>query len=466
MKRSTPRIRHLPLLILGASLCLAPAPTLAQAPAQALAQESPAPNATYSELIGQWQTARSGAFRPAVLGVAERYPQSKSAALRSEEAGLAVNEARAGYFPTVNIGLEGVAASTNRTVVNGESEHIDDVDEHRVDAVAQVSQLLYDFGATPARVEAAKLREKYFQEQSASTRVNVIQRSVAAWFDVLRYRMLINISQLDVQKHQATLDRVRERAQAGAGGKSDLMRAEGRAADARSRLIAYQGELARASSVYQELYGEAPPADLGFPENSPAIRSVEEHLAYARDNSPALKGQRALAVASDEEASAVWKSTLPRLTLELSGTKYEVNKTDDDLRDYSAGLRASYNLFTGGADTARIRQARSRAEQARQDEIRTALEVDRLIRSYHADVAARRERLNAIRLELAANEGSLDAYQEQFNIGKRSLIDILDAQRDLFSTASLMVNSLVDLEISRHALLAVSGEIEPFFQGQ
>ena len=156
----------------------------------------------------------------------------------------------------------------------------------------------------------------------------------------------------------------------------------------------------------------------------------------------------------------------PRLSVELSARHLDVfeRNSNDPFsgdNDVSAQLRADYALFQGGAAGARVSQARERERQATLalEELRRELAVE--IKVADNEVRVRELEWAAARLAVMADLQAVAAYRQQFDIGRRGLAELMDAQRDLFLSARRLVDLKVEWDLARLRRETLSGRLLP-----
>lgn len=409
-------------------------------------------------------------FIDAVAEAVRRHPTALGVGVSLEEADQAIAEARGGLFPQIDGGFEGRGGFTNRTSgIDGKDRKVDRVDTSRIDLVLTATQLLYDFGATFDAIAAAEHRAAAAAYQVQATRSALILRAVTAYHNVLRYRLLIQLAQENLREHETIQQKVRDRAGGGVGSESDVLRAESRVSDAQSRLIGLTGDYDAVVADYMEVFGEEPHAielpalALGLPA------AVNLAIDRATKKNPGLLRQSALTDAAGREAEAAEAANLPRMTLELSGTRFDALDggpfaASDVMYDVGARVQFTYNFYSGGSATARERQAALRAGLARHELDTLRRDTERVVRASYAEIQARLERMRSIELALRADQSALHAYYQQFSIGRRDLVDLLDAQRDLFDSAVRLSDNRIDLELARYSVMALIGDLPRLFE--
>ncbi len=371
-----------------------------------------------------------------------------------------LRQGRALYYPQVDVrAATGVEYSDNQTT---EADGYDSRTLWRKEASLTVSQLLFDGFFADSEVERQQSRVKSAAHRVYETAEFVGLDAVEAFLEVLRHRERLVIAEDNVGVHRDRLAQVQRRADAGGGNIADVRQAEARLANAESTLVQVQGNLRDAEALFIRVVGQAPET-----LEQPALPSdmlpadIEQAVATAVENSPTVKFARqdvqtAIADVKQQEASLY-----PDLRLEL-GTSYnnDVDGLDEEEYDAQALVVLRYNLYRGGADTARIREFKWRHAEAldalRQRE-RQVAEDARV--SWNA-IEVSRGNVEILEREVEANLRTRDAYLQQFDIGQRGLLDLLDADNELFLSRDSLVTARYAELFANHRLLATQGSLQ------
>lgn len=408
----------------------------------------------WREGVPQGEAERLAPFRDRLIEALDRQPSLRAQWAREAESTLRVDEVRAERLPQVNMGLE------QRNSLNGVNRNAFD-SGNRLDAVASVSQLLYDFGASGQRLEAAHLEAEAQRWQSQALGQQVVMDAITAHYDVLRFSSQLALAEDNLIQHQRILDDVAARSEGGAGSRADVLRAESRLAEARAQLVNLQGQLARARNAYFEAYFTYP-TELGMPSLPvSSTGNVETALEMAQRVDAELNRSLRENEAFQAKALAERSSQFPRLSVNLEGRQFDIDQPSESESDLALLFQVDYSPYTGGAATSRTAQAERRFEQAVFERQALQRELETRLRSAFTDLKSRRESLRAQSLTLTADQQALEAYRAQFSIGRRSLGDLLDAQRDLFQSARGLVDSRIEWELARFQQLAVTSQLLP-----
>jgi outer membrane protein, adhesin transport system len=395
-------------------------------------------------------------FRTVIVAAVERSPATGENAAAQLEAVYRRDEARETQLPTVDINL-----SSYRVLSRAFSNDPQNVIERsrpreRTDALVTVQQLLFDFGASEARIRAAGARIRAAGADLESAADQVAVQAIAGWYDVFGYRALVMLAQAFINDERDLRAAIEERIGLGASAEGDLARVDSFIAQGDIRLAQFHRQLAGAEARLREMTGAAPPALI---ERAPAPQldiDTRDEAAAAAGNRPAVRSAAAAAVAARQDARAASRDRLPQVTAGIDAGRYGVFETE---RDYDVrgriGLR---QRFFGGQDP-RAHQAGARvlAADARADRIREEAERDAAIA--FADVQALELQLEALDRAYRASRQSRDVIAARFRAIRGTLFDVIDAEQNYFSAATSFIQGLIELDSARYVLLSRTGRL-------
>ena len=369
-----------------------------------------------------------------------------------------MEQTRAGFFPqadiTLGTGWEYSDNPTTRTVDGGSRNF------NRDEAEIVVRQLLYDGHGTESEFERQRARVNSRAYDTFSTAEVTGLKAVEVYLDVLRGQKLVQLATNNLSNHQKTYDRIVKRGERGVGSKADVQQALGRLALARTNLMAEENNLDDAIAAFVNVVGHEP-ADLQEPESREHLlpASFDEALITALDNHPQLKSAEADVDAAVEQHQAARALFFPRIHLEISGSNNDnLDGVPGRNKDTQAMLRGRYN-FTGGKDIARRQETVYELEQAKEIRDRTRRQVTESIQlSWNAYETAKQQ-LEFFRIHVDASKQALLAYRKQFNIGQRTLIDLLDQESEVFQANINYVNGQNEVMFSTYRILAGTGKL-------
>ncbi|TXI92377.1 MAG: hypothetical protein E6Q30_05615, partial [Aquabacterium sp.] len=131
-----------------------------------------------------------------------------------------------------------------------------------------------------------------------------------------------------------------------------------------------------------------------------------------------------------------------------TGVGKNFDGVQDQKRDSSAEILLNWNLFNGGSDKARVRQYADLLNQAADQRDRACRDVRQTVAIAHNDIRKLQDQLVALDRNVLAIEKARDAYRQQFDIGQRSLLDLLNAENELYTAKRSYANAETDLQLA------------------
>ena len=365
--------------------------------------------------------------------------------------------ARGGYFPQLD--LRASAGRESRVTPTA------DLGRYGINSAAlTLNQMLFDGLFTPSEVRRlgyAKLTRYYELAEASET---AALEAVRAYADVVRYRELVDAAKQNYVEHKQTTSLVEERANSGVGRRVDVEQAVGRLALAESNLLTELTNLHDVSARYLRIVGEKPPASLpnlpGKFQIGAMPPSTDVLMRQGLPNSPtinaAFENVRAARTAIDTRKSAY----MPRLDVRAYTSRdHNLLGTSGNTRVNGVEVVLNYNLFRGGSDMARERQAVGLHEQARDLQEKACRDVRQTLSIAYSDVNTLNEQLRYIDQHRLSTEKSNGAYRQQFELGQRTLLDLLDSQNEYFQATRAYINAHYNQVVAQARTLAGMGQL-------
>lgn len=451
--------------MIAAALACA-APVVAQTPIATLPGPSGAPQAidpAADPLIGFLRRAdATDDFRSRIGKAIETHPSVQESINVQREARQVRSEIRAGLLPRVDLQFNG-----DYSLARDFGDDPDNIIERsrprtRTDANLVGEQLLYDFGATGARIRAASARIRAAEAEVRSVANDAGVRAITAYYDVLAYQTLVDIGQDFVKRHRDILADTQLRFQQGYGAGGDVARVESYLASAEGRIARFERQLATARARYQESFGAPPPERLMRPAPpATAAKSAEEAVSLSA-KAPEVAAAKAREASAEREWRAARADRLPRITGVVDATQYDVLDQGSDY-DVRGRVVLRHNLFAGGRTTARANQALARYRQSEFAAERAANEASRDAGIAFEDVRVLERQVDTLERAYVANRRTRDLFVEQFKVSRGSLLDVLQAEQDYFEAATEYLQGATELDVARHVLLDRTGELLDHF---
>ncbi|MCG6656168.1 TolC family outer membrane protein [Halomonas campisalis] len=431
--------RYAKAVVVGSSLTLLP---IAAAVAQTLPPGMAIPGSTDIQEVVRQALATNPEVQAAWSGL--------------RAAGHDVGVARGNYLPSLD-----VAAGVGREYREGDGRGSYETSF----AELTLSQMIYDGFATRSEVERldrAKL-VRYYELLGASE--SVALEAARAYLDVSRYRDLVRLAQENYVEHERVFDQIEERVRSGAGRGVDLQQISGRLALAESNLMTEASNLHDVTSRYQRIVGQLPAENLApTPELDDRLPpSVAEAVDMAFQGNPEFHAAIENIEATRAEQDGSRAAFQPRLDLRGRTGTYDSNDGNFDplgRRDrHSIELVASMNLYRGGSDLASFRAASDRLEQAVNQREQACHNIRQTTQIAYNDTRRLREQVQYLNDHRQSIDRVRGAYQQQFDIGERTLLDVLDSENEYFEASRAYVNAEYDIALADARTLAAMGQL-------
>lgn len=322
-----------------------------------------------------------------------------------------------------------------------------------------LTQNLYEGGGTVGRIDSAVAQVGQQRAVLQSVEQEVFLDAVTAYTDVVANARVVDLAinnqeRLDRQR-QATVDRF----EVGEVTRTDVAQAEARLAGAISDRIRAEGQLAQSIAQFERVVGFRPgELTTRFPSVS-APASLVEAQARAEKN-PALTASEFGVDAALADVRVAQSVLLP--TIDIDG---EIAYSDDPSQfidnqtEGIVGATITIPLYQGGAEYSRVRQAKQIAEQRRrevEDARRAVAElVTRAWEGLQTASAAARSLEEAVR----ANRIALEGVQTEAQVGARTVLDVLDAEQEVFVSEVDLVDARATEVVALYTLESAMGEL-------
>lgn len=359
-------------------------------------------------------------------------------------AGGDVDVARAGFFPRVDL----TTGSARETL---KQPGVADRDYNRNGYTLTLNQILYDGFATSSdvkRLDKARLT-RYFELLDAAE--SAALEAGRVYYDVMRYRQLVYLAENNYIEHRASYEQLLRRAQAGAGRRVDVEHAASRLALAELNLNTEAANLHDVMARFLRLVGDRPPPVMFGPARLGADYPVSETdaLKLAFRQNPTLRAALENVESAQHDVDLRRSAFHPKIDLRLRNEVIGNYQGVIGTRENNvAEVVLSYNLFNGGADIARQTVYAERKNQALDQREKACRDIRQTLSVAYNDVIRLRAQLSNLDLQVGSIEKTRDAYKAQFNIGQRSLLDLLDTENELLNARRTAVNADIDLALA------------------
>lgn len=393
------------------------------------------------------------------------------ARLRATDEGVAL--ALSGWRPTITLsgdyGWRRTETDTDTTT--GTTTTSSSVTETSTPARANltIDQSIYRGGRTVAATRRAENTAKSERARLHNTEQQVLLNAVTSYMDVVRDVAIVDLNRNNIKVLTRQLEATRDRFRVGEVTRTDVAQGESRLARGNADLIRAEGSVVRSRATFGATVGQPPlnlqpvkpPADLTTSENDTVDR--------ARKSSPNVESARYTEAAARSRVREVAGELYPSLSVqgvaginETSTTSdFDTGSSETDSSSVSTSVtaRLTIPLYTAGAVDARVREAKQIAGQRREEltlAIRTAMEAGS--RTWET-LQTSRARIRALSSEIRAAQIALEGVRQEALVGSRTVLDVLDAEQELFIARVNLVSALRDEVVAAYQLRTATGDL-------
>jgi len=348
------------------------------------------------------------------------HPQVAQAASELAATGYSVSQAKAGYYPYLQV-QTAVADKAN----NGST-------------TLSIVQPLWDGGLTRAQVDEARQRQSAALANLTGVRLSLSAEAIAACFDILDTDAQLLLADRYITELKGSLQTIERRAENGVAPEADVQTAHVRLSQAESSRETIRARRIGARSRLSSLLSAPPPAQLAWPDEKARLRAEDVELLTANLEAHPLMQADQLAIRIQKAVAAGTSASLwPQISVQhreqLDGTRFDPSNN-------ATLLVAQYQTTNGlrAYQGAQSEQARVTAAERKLDATRAALQAE--FRTDTAQLLTFATQIASQERAANASTGLVDSYRRQFEVGRKSWIELLNAQREAHETRLQLAN--------------------------
>lgn len=327
---------------------------------------------------------------------------------------------------------------------------------------------IYQGGVVRNRIRAAKEDVKAGQEDLRATETSLFSAVVAAYLDVLRDSSVVRFNRQNVEALETNLQASSDRFEVGDLTRTDVAQSDSRLALARADLESAEARLIASKEQYIALVGNAP-ENLETPPPLPGLPATPEAaVEVALQDNPDLLAAKYAREAAHFDSNAAAGQIAPRISAFVSGGYLDYLNSEKDIaqpvvgdqKSASVGVQLTLPLYQGGRPGALTRQARARESAQMEQVIATERSVIAQTRAAYASWQASVQAIESTRKAVESGSLSLEGVRAENSAGTRTILDILDSQRDLLNAQVQYVTAQRNAYVAGFSLLAAMGKAE------
>ena len=367
----------------------------------------------------------------------------------------ALPKARAALLP--QIGLEGTHTHTD--IKEGSSLPFFSGEGSSKGYEATLSQKVVDVNAWYTyRSGIATSKQAASQYESAQD--DLIVRVAEAYFDVLRAQVALKTAQSEEKSISRQLEQSKKRFDVGLIAITGVHESQARYDSTVANRLAAEGQVGIAKEALLAITGQTPGtlADLNddYPIIAPDPLTSEEWVNLALASSSDLQAVGHGKDAAKANSSAKRAAHFPTISA-VAQRKYDSENFIESADYFVAKIEVP--ISTGGFAHAERREARYKLMEAEEQLADAERDIIQATRSLHLSVVTDVARVRASKQAVTSSQSALDATQAGYDVGTRNIVDVLNAQRELFRAQRDYANTRYDYVVNMLKLKEVAGTL-------
>jgi outer membrane protein len=335
---------------------------------------------------------------------------------------------------------------------------------HATTKQLRVEQPLFRGGGTWSSYQSAMQRVKAGQYDLSALEQRVLLDSITAYMNVVELSAILDLSRKNEEVLGEQLKAASTRFSVGEVTRTDVAQAQARLSGAKSSVITAEGNLLSAIATYERTIGVRPEGTLAVPDSLPELpETLELALERARSANPQLLSALHAAKASSYDVDSNQAVLLPRVNLvgSLSRQTGTGAAGTSDFDQDRLGIEVAIPIYQAGAEWSRVREAQATARQRSHESIDRRLSVDEAVtqsweqlESAIANITTRNDQIQAASL-------ALEGVKQEQQFGARTVLDVLDAEQELFTARTNLVRAQRDRIVAAYNLAFTLGQLTP-----
>ncbi|MCH1920172.1 TolC family outer membrane protein [Shewanella sp. A3A] len=406
----------------------------------------------------------------AVAATLDTNPDIRVAFNRFKQKEEQVSQSFAGYLPTLDVtagyGYENTDSPSTRR------RGVDSMELKRGEFGVSLRQMLFDGFYTSSEVDRTKYEATAEQWTLFATAEDTALDVARVYVSYIRAEQILTLAEKNLKTHEDIYSQIKQRTDSGLGSTADLSQITGRLARANANLMSARNNFMDAKSqFYRVTHQEADSLIIPVPDADMLPKDLPTGITMAEQNHPVLKSAGNDIMAAESEKSTAQSTYYPQFSLEVSSNWNNDLSGEDGFsaiatqdvggyyNDVQAMVRMRYNLFAGGKDLAREKETAYKLSEAKEIRERAYREVVEGVSLAWNAYEYLEPQMQYIQQHVIAAKETQVAYSQQFNLGQRTLLDLLDTENELFEARRDYLTAEFDEIIAKYRVLNATGQL-------
>ena len=334
-------------------------------------------------------------------------------------------------------------------------------------------QSLYD-RTNYTRLHASRARADQSAAEYEAALDGLMTRTAQAYFAVLTAIDSVVLSRAEQRAVGRQLDQAEQRYEVGLTAITDVHEARARHDSARANVIAAENALDDAREALSEITGtwleNIKGLESNFQPMLPEPQKIDDWVTEALDSNPALQARELAVIAANQDIGTARAGHLPTLsasvgysdnaswgTFTSNGLSFPANSLSDGP---TIGISLSVPIFSGFATRSRVRQAVYTRDAVEDQLVQQRRAVTRQTRNAYRALIAGISSIDARTQSVVSAQSALDATEAGFEVGTRTIVDVLQSQQQLYTAQRELSRARHDFLVNTLNLKAAAGTLD------
>lgn len=402
--------------------------------------------------LGLSPAANAESFKQALVNAYRSNPTLQAERARQRGTDELVPTAKSGWRPQINAGADVAHNYSNTDVSSGIDWTSESVD-------IQLSQPLFRGFKTVEGVAEAKENVRAGRQQLLAVEQQVLLDAATAYMNVIRDRRILALREQNVANLQRQANAAKARFDAGEVTKTDVSQARARVSGAKGEVASARATLAESTARYVQIIGHKPDklATPGFANNPKSLSAAVETASAVNPNILAAAHTQ---LAQEHAVEVAKGDLLPSASLQASAS-YEGDPSPGLDTRTSARIAGVLNvpIYEAGAVYSDVRRAKQLESQRRIEIVEAGRSVVKGVTTAWNYLSAAREVITSARAQVAAASEALNGVRQEYLVGSRSTIDVLNAEQEVINARINLVSAEHDHVLASYELQAAIGKL-------
>lgn len=393
----------------------------------------------------------------AVAYTLDTHPDIRAAYTYFKVSEKQIEQAESGYLPTIDlnggIGYEYTDSPSTRSSGDDTESLV------RRELGVSLKQNLFRGFYTRSEVNRTSSAASAEQWRLYASAEDLALEVSKVYVGLIEAEELVGLSEKNLASHQAIFDQIKERTDSGFGSRADLSQINGRLANAQSNLIAAKNNYLDSKVKFARVVSQSPDdLVIPYPDSSMLPMNKEEGLKAALANHPVIQAAASDITAANYQFKAAKSTNYPEVSLELDANFDDnLDGTSGEYNEMVAMVRVTYNIFSGGKDKSYSEETAYKKNEAKELNRSAHRQVEEgFLLSWNAYELLNMQK-KYIKMHVVSSKDTQADYQEQFKVGQRTLLDLLDTENELYQARRDFLTAEFDEITAQYRILHSMG---------